>query len=329
VRLRLAAALALAPGAALAHASERMVILTLPTGYYLAGAAAAVALTALVGALAPRLPAARPHLLIERRVLVPRALGSWAAFLVLWVLVAVGFWGSRDPLHNLLVLAVWTLLWVGLTLACVFLGNLWRPINPWVGPVRTARRVLGRTGGIGLARLGHWPAVAGMFAFAWFEIVSLSPTYPAVLARAVAGYWALVFALAVAEGEEWLERGEAFSVYFGLIGRIAPLWHETQGRRTRLMAGLPGTQVLALPPLTPSGAAFVTLALAAVSFDGLSGTFWWLARIAVNPLEFPGRSAVQGVNTAGLLAWSRRPNPWTSHSRAPTLIVPVASMSCS
>jgi hypothetical protein len=233
---------------------------------------------------------------------VPRALGSWAACLVLWVLVAVGFWGSRDPLHNLLVLAVWTLLWVGLTLACVFLGNLWRPINPWVGPVRTARRVLGRTGGIGLARLGHWPAVAGMFAFAWFEIVSLSPTDPAVLARAVAGYWALVFALAVADGEEWLERGEAFSIYFGLIGRIAPLWHETQGRRTRLMAGLPGTQVLALPPLTPSGAAFVTLALAAVSFDGLSGTFWWLARIAVNPLEFPGRSAVQGVNTAGLLA---------------------------
>jgi hypothetical protein len=221
---------------------------------------------------------------------------------VLWVLVAVGFWGSRDPLHNLLVLAVWTLLWVGLTLACVFLGNLWRPINPWVGPVRTARRVLGRTGGIGLARLGQWPAVAGMFAFAWFEIVSLSPTDPAVLARAVAGYWALVFALAVVEGEDWLERGEAFSVYFGLIGRIAPLWHETQGRRTRLMVGLPGTQVLALPPLTPSGAAFVTLALAAVSFDGLSGTFWWLARIAVNPLEFPGRSAVQGVNTAGLLA---------------------------
>jgi hypothetical protein len=141
-----------------------------------------------------------------------------------------------------------------------------------------------------------------MFAFAWFEIVSLSPTDPAVLAHAVAGYWALVFALAVVEGEDWLERGEAFSVYFGLIGRIAPLWHETQGRRTRLMVGLPGTQVLALPPLTPSGAAFVTLALAAVSFDGLSGTFWWLARIAVNPLEFPGRSAVQGVNTAGLLA---------------------------
>ena len=34
-----------------------MVILTLPTGYYIAGAAAAVALTGLVGALAPRLPA--------------------------------------------------------------------------------------------------------------------------------------------------------------------------------------------------------------------------------------------------------------------------------
>ena len=41
-----------------------------------------------------------------------------------------------------------------------------------------------------------------------------------------------------------------------------------------------------------------------MSFDGLHDTFWWLARIGVNPLEFPGRSAVAGVNTAGLLlAW--------------------------
>src|SRR5690606_279868 len=107
VRLALAAALALAPGAALAHAPARMVILTLPTGYYLAGAAAAVALTALVAALAPRLPAPRAHRLLERPVRVPRAASSWAACLALWALVAVGFWGSRDPLHNLLVLTVW------------------------------------------------------------------------------------------------------------------------------------------------------------------------------------------------------------------------------
>jgi hypothetical protein len=68
------------------------------------------------------------------------------------------------------------------------------------------------------------------------------------------------------------------------------------------MAGWPGAQILRLPPLPPSGVAFVTLALAALTFDGLSVTFRWLDLIGQNPLEFAGRSAVQGVNTAGLLA---------------------------
>ena len=297
-----AAALAAAPGAALAHATDRAVILTLPTGYYLAGAAAAVALTALAGALAPRLPDPRPHRLVTRSVLVPRPVISWLACLALAGLVAIGFLGSRDPMHNPLVLAIWTLFWVGLPLACLLLGNLFRPINPWYGPVRTARRLLGRTRSIGLARLGRWPAVAGLLAFAWFEIVSLAPADPAVLARALAGYWLAVFLLGLLEGEDWLDRGETFAVYFSLIGRIAPLWHEPEGARTRLMAGLPGTQILAMPPLGASGAAFVTLMLAAVSFDGLSETFRWLAFLGVNPLVFPGRSAVQGANTLGLLA---------------------------
>ena len=68
------------------------------------------------------------------------------------------------------------------------------------------------------------------------------------------------------------------------------------------MAGLPGAQILAMPPLAPSAAAFVTLVLATLSFDGLRETLRWLALIGVNPLDFPGRSAVQGANTLGLLA---------------------------
>ena len=57
-----------------------------------------------------------------------------------------------------------------------------------------------------------------------------------------------------------------------------------------------------MPPLSPSGAAFVALVLAAVSFDGLAETFRWLAFLGLNPLEFPGRSAVVVPNTLGLLA---------------------------
>lgn len=37
------------------------------------------------------------------------------------------------------------------------------------------------------------------------------------------------------------------------------------------------------------------------SFDGLNETFWWLAVLGVNPLEFPGRSAVVLPNVLGLV----------------------------
>ena len=82
----------------------------------------------------------------------------------------------------------------------MLLGDLWRPIEPWTAPVTATRRLLGRTGSVGLARLGHWPAVLGLLAFAWFEIVSLAPDDPPTLARAIALYWLAIFALAVLEG---------------------------------------------------------------------------------------------------------------------------------
>lgn len=299
----LAVFLVLLPVSAHAHASERMVILTLPTGWYIVGAGAAVLLTALAGLLARRIPAFRAHRLIERPVLVPRTVGSWLAASVTAALIAVGIYGTRDPLENLLPLTVWTVLWVGLTLASVLFGNLWRDIEPWTGPVRTIRRLIGRTGGIGLARLGYAPAVLGYLAFAWFEIVSLAPADPFVLARAAAAYYVLIFVLAVAEGEDWLPKGEFLSAYFGFVAKIAPFWAEYRNGRATVMAGLPGAQILRLDPLPSSAIAFVTLVLASVSFDGLTETFWWLALLGLNPLEFPGRSAVLGVNSVGLVAF--------------------------
>lgn len=295
-------ALAALAGRADAHASERMVILTLPTGHYIAGAAAAVAITALAAVFARRLPGFPAFVLSDRPARPAPAVVSLLPALVLAGLVAAGYWGSRDPMANPLPLMLWTVVWVGLTLASVIFGNIWRTLSPWRGPVRLIRQSLGLSGRIGLARLGYWPAVLGFLGFAWLEMVSLRPDDPAVLARVVGVYWLSILALAVAEGEDWLDRGEALTVYFGFVSRIAPLWREEADGRVRRMAGPPGAQILRLPPLPPSAIAFVTLILAGVTFDGLHETFWWLVQIGINPLEFPGRSAVTGVNSAGLLA---------------------------
>jgi hypothetical protein len=297
-----AVAVLLTPGLAFACALPPSVILTLPTGHYITAAALTVALTALMGAAAHRLPVMSPRRVWERRVLLPTTLTSYLSFLAFLALVFVGLYGERDPMHNLMTLVFWTGVWIVVPLGSMLMGNLWRPLNPWTGPVRIARTLLSRTGGIGLHRLGHWPAVLGYAGFVWFQMVSLYPDDPAVLARLALAYWLAIFVLAVLEGEEWLEQGEFLTLLFTLIAKVSPLWHETRGNLTRLMRGWPGTQVLAMPPLSPSAVVFVSLALAALTFDGLVETFWWQGLIGENPLEPTGRSAVMWENTGGLMA---------------------------
>jgi hypothetical protein len=298
---RLAPLLCLAPGAASACALPASVVLTLPTGHYMAGAAATVAVTALIGVMVPRLPAMRAVTLWERPVVLPETLTSTASFLVWAALIGLGYMGARDPMHNLATLAFWTGVWVALPLASLVFGNLWRAVNPWTGPIRLIRDAFGIRGTVPLDRLGHWPAVAGLFAFSWFALVSLSPEDPGALALVATVYGLLILTLGVMAGEAWLQKGEFLTVYFGYLARVAPLWLDIAGNRARLRAGWPGTQVLDMPPLTPSAIAFVTLALAGLTFDGLHVTYLWLALVGENPLEFTGRSAVQGVNTVGLL----------------------------
>ncbi|PPB82315.1 hypothetical protein LV82_00243 [Albidovulum inexpectatum] len=303
--LTLIAAMALAPGPAFAHASERMVIQTLPTGWYMLGAGLAVAITALAIPFLRHLPKVRATCLFERPRLLPPGVTNWLAFGLFWVLVAVGLSGTPDPKENLLPLTVWTVIWVGMTLAVALLGNLWHDIDPWRAPVGLLRAALSRwlpQKGIGLSRLEHWPAVLGYLSFAWFETVSLAPSDPAHLARVAASYYLLVLILAVLEGEDWPPRGEFLNAYFALVSRVAPFWAEPRGDRLRIMAALPGWRIPTLPPLSVSAMAFVTLVLSSVTFDGLSETFLWAGWIGVNPLEYPGRSAVMGVNTAGLVA---------------------------
>jgi hypothetical protein len=295
-------AVLLSPGLAFACALPPSVILTLPTGTYIAAAALAVGLTAFLGAAARRLPVMEPRLLWDRRVFLPTTLTSYLSFLGFLALIFVGLFGDRDPMHNLMTLVFWTGVWIAVPLGSMLSGNLWRPLNPWTGPVRIARLLLGRTGSIGLDRLGHWPAVAGYAGFVWFQMVSLYPDDPTVLAGVALTYWAVIFVLAVLEGEDWLQRGEFLTVLFGLIARVAPFWLEIEGPRARLMRGWPGTQVLAMPPLAPSAVVFLSLALAALTFDGLMETFWWQALIGENPLEPTGRSAVMLPNSVGLIA---------------------------
>lgn len=291
--------------AALAHAQDSGIKLLLPTGYYLIGGTLAVAVTVLITALMPaRWASGMFRGWILWRGALPRIeiVTSLIGACILTALIWIGFTGTHDPLENLLPLSVWTLWWVALPLLCAVFGNLWALVNPWSG-------VFALSGGKSILRLpdavGYAPAIALMFGFAWFENVSLSPEDPEVLARTVGGYVLFTFlAGAVFGWEDWSRRGECFSVFFGFIARLAPIQLSRESDDVTLRVGFPGFAVLDGRAIPISGALFILLALATVSFDGLSKTFTWLGLIGVNPLEFPGRSAVVMPNTIGLiLAW--------------------------
>ena len=299
----LGTACAAMPSSAAAHAAERALIMLLPTGYYLAGGAAAVAVSFAILAAAPRSLGGLGGRLRLPLPLPPLA-GAvrWLAFGVFAALLAIGVFGPRDPLGNLLALTIWTLWWVGFTALTAVVGDLWPILNPWSAPVGLARRLLGPPPLRLPTRAGYWPALIGLFAFTWFEIVDVAPADPARLAHAAAVYWLAHFAAMLAFGERrWRARGETFSVLFRLVGRAAPLrWH-----RHGVTLAWPGARLARGPALPLSGWLFVTALIASISFDGLSASFAWLAAIGVNPLEFPGRSTVVGANTAGLFgAWA-------------------------
>ncbi len=300
-RLLWAAPAALAPGTAFAHASERGVVLLLPTEYYLWAGAAAVAVSFLALAFLPGrvLRRAMGHVLV--RLPVPRGaiVVQALAFLAFLGLIYAGLEGTRDPLTNPLPLTVWTLWWVGLTLATAVLGDLWRLINPWSAPM-----ALLRTAGLRPVlrlpqRLGAWPAILWMGGFAWFELVHIAPDDPARLAHAALTYWAATLACMVLFGEEaWRRQGECFALFFRLVARLAPVRLAEGGWRV----SLPGAGAATGARLSVSEGLFILATLAGVTFDGFQETFLWLGWIGINPLEFPGRSAVVGPNTLGLIA---------------------------
>ena len=295
---------------ALAHAGERGFIMLLPTGLFIAGGTIAVAVSFLVviwfrGSALRRTLESSSRRLFAVPADIPGT--NVAASSVLVVLVVAGLAGSRDPLANPLPLSVWTLMWVGLTFAHAVLGYLWPIVNPWTVLARLMRRLLGRTGGDDEGVLDWpdgfdaWPAVALLLLFAWFELVFPAPQDPAILAFAVAGYSVFTVTGMVLFGNETWERNvEIFSRFFRIVSWIAPLRTVEEGGTRRLVVTFPGARLLGVDSLRATGVVFVVVALATVSFDGLSRTFWWLDLVGENPLEHPGRTALVARNTLGL-----------------------------
>ena len=288
---------------AVAHTSEQSFVLLLPTKIYISAGVLAVLFTIVILAALPS-DLTRKLFNSIKILPVPRSrhtavVTSLLSLCLLLSLITVGFVGSHDPLKNLLPLTIWTVWWIGFIFIQGILGNLWRWLNPWSGLLFLASRLpLIKIPMFKLPEsLGVWPAIAIYLLFSAFALADISPEDPQRLALIVSAYWLFTFSAMILFGEKWLQQGECFTVLLERIARLAPV--AIQQRDIRI--GLPGWQQLATPPNSLSAALLILTLLAVSSFDGINETFWWLAMLGINPLEFPGRSAVIVQTVSGLL----------------------------
>ncbi len=288
---------------ATAHVSEQALVLLLPTDVYIAAGIAVVVLTILVLAYLPlRISAGLFRTFSLRGVPDIRIVSGGTSLLFLAVLTGLvffGFMGSRDPLENPLPLFIWTVWWMAFIVCQGTLGNLWYWVNPWTGLHCLLSPVLDRFSRPELpGRLGAWPGVALFFVFGAFFLAYPAPDDPERLAWVVLAYVMLTFVgMCVFGADAWLERCECFTMLLRAYARLAPISPGISESRI----GFPGWSIVTSPALSSSQAVFVLVILGIGSFDGLNETFWWLAKLGVNPLEFPGRSAIVGETVFGLV----------------------------
>jgi hypothetical protein len=258
----------------------------LPIPEWLFGWAAAVVLVVSFLALAvlwpePKLEGARGRRLVRLpgAIAVDIVCGA-VGVATLCVVVWAGLTGEETPSGNFASIFVFVTFWVGLAFASVLLGDIFRAFNPWRAIGRAVAGVAKMIRGGDLPAplpypewLGRWPAAIGIFCFAWQELAASDGNLPEHVAIATLVYSAFTFvAMALYGVDRWIERGEAFSVYFNLFSRIAVF--ERRGDEVWLRKPLSAlTRLEQLPGTVP----LLAVMIGSTSFDGAAESEPWVS----------------------------------------------------
>ncbi len=193
--------------------------------------------------------------------------------LVAFAVTIAALWiGSK--VDNVGSLMVYVIVWVGIPLASVLIGDLWKALNPFdtiaalVGWI-SRRRLLPMPKPFeddGRFITSHWPAALGIAAFSWLELCFHSRSEMRPLATLVTIYCAVILAITAVFGRAFLRTGEGFGALFGLIAAMAPV---TRGPNGRLKLQWPFVG-LANADIHTGTAALVLVTLGGTTFDGIS-----------------------------------------------------------
>jgi hypothetical protein len=266
--------------AVLAHGIVGREDLPIPRQAFFVGAT--VVLVASFVALATLWPKPRFEDALERRLFtVPRVLEVLAGALgvaVFGFLVYAGLKGTQSVPANIVPTSVHVIFWVGIPILSLFLGDVFRPFNPWRAIGRAGGWLAGRAGAGRLPEplpypdtLGWWPAVGGIAAYGWLENVSTQRDDPSTLAILALVYAAIqIVGMSLYGVEAWSRRGDGFGVYFRLFASLSAFdWRERAVRLRRPLTG-----VTTLRP-EPGLVGLVVVAIGVTTFDGFKeGPIW-------------------------------------------------------
>ncbi|MEU4393505.1 hypothetical protein [Kribbella sp. NPDC023855] len=258
--------------------------LPIPFGLAVGGAGVAIALSFIVLGLAWRNPKYRgdasgkplPDAITRT---VDSAGFRWfvrlfglATFLYAGVALLFGVDRLTNPVFGFLYILVW----VGLVPISLFLGPVWRTLNP----LRTVHLLLSKAlrqppsqGLFTLPKgLGLWPAALGIFAFTWLELVAPDRATLPVLQAWLALYVVIILFGAVLFGDRWFSTADPFEVYATLIARMSPWGRRDDGKLVlrRPLENLDGLKA------QPGLVGMVAALLGSTAYDGFSNSTAWI-----------------------------------------------------
>ncbi len=266
----------LLPSVVSAHAFGQQFSLPLPFSLYAIGASCAL-LASFVAFLFFGKPA-------ESSTRAPRIIGRFAApyilalrifgVVVFALTLLVGFVGAQSVTANLAPVLFWVLLLLGVTYLSVFIGGLWRLVNPFETLVRI---ILGK-GYQAFSPYPDWfgyvPAFVFYLCLIKLELLSYGiGAVPAVLGMILLTYLVVLCIGAAIYGvDAWFTYADFFNVFFEFIGKFAVIYVEQNGE---IRVRWPAEQLVAEVPQHLSALFFVMFMLSSTAFDGVRETQVW------------------------------------------------------
>lgn len=188
------------------------------------------------------------------------ALAAWTA--------AVGLLGPQGD-ENPLLPTFYVLLWVGVPVASLLIGPVWRAVSP----VRTLARPWARRPRWRYPESwGYRPAAVGLLAFVWLELASPDPGSLTAVRIWLACYLVVTLAGVLACGPRWPARADPFEVYSVVASRLSVF---ARNRATgRVVLVNPFDHLLTLP-VRPGTVTVLAVLLGSTAFDSFSASPGW------------------------------------------------------